>query len=175
MSKLKQYSPWFVSLLLAALCALLGFGSPDPAAPSEPTIVTVRDTVRDTVWSEVRVPVRYAVIVRDTMDRDPALIAGDGEALRGLAAERDSLNREILRFGETLADIDTTITIPIGDSSHVTLEARIEHEVERGYTTLALRVKEAVLSLAAECPGNTWGWISAAGAAIAAVLAVIIK
>lgn len=175
MQSVKKILPWAITLILAALWAWLGSGSPDPASPPDPVIVTVRDTVRDTVWQEVRVPVRYTVTVRDAVDRDPALIVEDGEALRVLAAERDSLNQEILRFGETRADIDTTITLPIGDSSHVTLEARIAHEVERGYTTLALRVKEAVLSLAAECPGTTWGWITAAGAAIAAVLAVIIK
>lgn len=175
MQGLKKYSPWIVSLILAALWALLGSGTPDPGAPQEPVFVTVRDTVRDTIPTEVRVRDRVVVVQRDTLDREPLVVALEREAIERLRFERDSLNVEILRFGETRADIDTTITIALGDSSSVTLDVRVSHEVERGYTTLALRVVEAVLTQVAECPGNTWSWITAAGAAIAAVLAVIIK
>ncbi|MCZ7556790.1 MAG: hypothetical protein M5R41_10365 [Bacteroidia bacterium] len=175
MQSLKKILPWAITLILAALWAWLGSGSPEPGAPAEPMFVTVRDTVRDTVWNEARVPARVVIVRRDTVERDPGAMALDGEALRRLIIERDSLNFEILRLGETRADIDTTITIALGDSSSITLEVRVSHEIERGYTTLALRVAEAVLTQTAVCPSNTWSWITAAGAAIAAVLAVIIK
>lgn len=171
---LKKYLPWAVAIILAMLSAYLGTQTPD-VPRSEPVFVTVRDTafLRDTVTLRIRD--RVTVVVNDSVRSAPdSLQAVAG--LERLRAERDSLNREILRLGETRADIDTMITLPIGDSSHVEIRACAMHEIERGYTTISLILVKAVLVAVAECPDTApWGWITSAATAVAAVLAVVLK
>ena len=170
--QLVKYLPWALVLMLAVLSAYFGIGTPE-IPPAAPVTITARDTVHDTTTIIVRVPDRLTRIVRDTV----TLSADDARAeLARLESERDSLNREILRIGETRADLDTTMTLALGDSSHVTVRARVSHENERGLTSLSLAVVEAVLAVQAECPASSpWGWITAAGGALATVLAVILK
>jgi hypothetical protein len=172
MTALRKYLPWALVLVLAGLSAYLGTGTPE-LPPATPVTLTVRDTVRDTTTLVIRVPDRVIRIVRDTL----TLSDEDARAeLARLEAERDSLNGEILRIGETRADLDTTLTLALGDSSQVTVRAQVAHENERGLTTLSLAVVEAVLAMQAECPSpSPWGWITAAGGALAAVLAAILK
>jgi hypothetical protein len=169
---LRKYLPWALVLLLAGLSAYYGIGTPD-VPPAEPVTITVRDTVHDTTVVIVQVRDRVTHVVRDTI----TLTEDDARAeIARLDAERDSLNREILRIGETRADLDTTLTLALGDSSRVTVRASVAHENERGLTTLSLAVVEAVLAMQAECPSpSPWGWITAAGGALAAVLAAIFK
>lgn len=171
-AQLGKYLPWVLVLILATLTTYFGIGTPD-AAPAVPIKVTVRDTVRDTLTQVVRVPVQVVRLVRDTTERTPEAALAE---IDRLDAERDSLNREILRYGATRADFDSTLTLAIGDSSRVTVRAQVSHEIEEGNFILSLTVVEAVLAVVAECPGETpWGWITAAGAGLAAVLSAILK
>ncbi len=171
MQGLAKYAPWIISLILGVLCVVLGTGTPGLPAPATVTVVA-RDTLRDTVWNTRRVPVRIIVTDSSGAPLDSARRSG---ALLALVAERDSLNREILRLGATRADVDTVLTLAIGDSSRVRVRVRSEHEVEQGFTTIRVLVEEAILAVSAECPPGTVQWIVAAAGAVAAVLAAVIK
>lgn len=173
MQGLAKFAPWIISIILGVLCVVLGTGTPGLPTPA-PVTVVARDTLRDTVWNERRVPVRVVVVVSDSAGA-PLDSARRAEALSALVLERDSLNREILRLGATRADVDTVFTLAIGDSSRVRIRVRSEHEVEQGFTTIRVLVEEAILAVATECPPGTVQWIVAAAGAVAAVLAAVIK
>lgn len=171
---LQKYLPWVVVILLGIVAAYFGIQQPDVMRPPAPEITTVRDTIltRDTVT--VRQIVHRTVVLHDSLRADGS--ADDyASALDALIHERDSLNAEILALGETRADVDTVVTLALGDSSCVTLRTHVMHEVERGLTTITHEVLSAVLTVEAECTGTPlWMWItSATSALIAALLAVI--
>lgn len=167
---LQKYLPWVVAILIALMAAYLGIQQPEGMRPPAPEIITVRDTIlaRDTVT--VRQIVHRTVVLHDT-----ASAAADTSRLAALVRERDSLNAEILALGETRADVDTTITLALGDSSHVTLRTRAMHEVERGFITITHEVLSAVLAVQGECTGTPlWMWITSATAALVAALVAVI-
>jgi hypothetical protein len=166
-SALKKYSPWIITLLAVLALFLTKGTGPQGSSTIRTKIVVQRDTLRDTVTITGQGSLR--VIYRT------AQAAADSSSIAQSIQDRDSISADLSRSIITVRDIDTCVTIPIKDSSRITLRVTGFWELETGRYELGFSIED--IQIYAECPstGDIWRWVERAVTAAIIIIKLFVK